>query len=60
MFFRDVDRDKRNLQGGDNMIRDDVMEMRSAFWAFYEGKISLAEMQAAIKEIMNRQGKLPI
>jgi len=55
-----VDRDKRNLQGGDNMMRDDVMEMRSAFWAFYEGKISLTEMQAAIAEIMNRQGELPI
>jgi len=60
VFFGDVDRDKRNLQGGDNMMRDDVMEMRSAFWAFYEGKISLTEMQAAIAEIMNRQGELPI
>jgi len=42
------------------MMRDDVMEMGSAFWAFYDGKISLTEMQAAVAEIMNRQGELPI
>jgi len=31
-----------------------------SIWDFYFKKITLAEMQAAVREIMTREGKLPI
>ncbi len=43
------------------MIRDEVdevMEMRRLFWKKYYGAISQSQLEAAVKEIMSRQGSL--
>jgi len=36
----------------------DILRFRQLFWDFYYGEISLAEMQATVAEIVNRQGSL--
>jgi hypothetical protein len=36
-------------------IKSEVMEMRNLFWSFYYGRIALVEMQAGIREVMDRQ-----
>jgi len=42
------------------MIRDDVMEMRRAFWDKFYGRTTQAELEAKVKEIMGRQASLPL
>lgn len=41
-----------------NNIDPRVRESRRLFWLKFEGKVSLAEMQIAIKELWDRQMKL--
>ncbi len=40
------------------MIKDDVMEMRRAFWDKYDGRITQEQLETITAEIMGRQLKL--
>lgn len=39
----------------DDQDRQDIRRMRSLFWAKVNGEITLAEMQAEVKKIVDRQ-----